>query len=397
MLQQTLYTQFVQGIEMINGKSGVPPCADAVQQWFYATEYINENPNLTPDIAATGGFDMNFSLDVPIVVGEGPQVAINFSYAWGLTDGILAVSPTENGNYINQNSSRAITLRLNLEDGLQTAVPTGIYQAALAAQRVDPFPKAQDCVPMSSAGVGGLDTLSPVLLSDNGLGAEAFALTGAIAKAVTDGTFASLGLDDSQLNLSGLSPSSILGAPITEPDPATSTVFHNWVCAYTCPDGTQSCKPANAAGGGGGHYRYQFVPRARRLNFYPDSVELVWTDDLPNEVGPLTNAKTVTSGVSLYVILFDQYLQAYGSGNAFSNGGPFDNLSTLCNGIPASSRSRSFSVYSGGYQDADLVGGTGGGAMCVGGQITNSLLPWNIISTITGIQATLSSFFGNLF
>ena len=387
-LQQTLWTQFSSGIAQKSYNAG--GCADAEQQWFYAAEYINENPNLTPDIVPTGGFDLNFAVDTPLVVGTTPQVAINYSFAWGLQDGILTVSPTAHGNAFNS-TSYSQKIETNLADGLQNSVSGGVYEAALAAQAADIAPKLDDCTPQPSFGDVTLPIsqvpVDPTNQFHAGIGFQITLLQTVLEHlAPTDGTFATLGLDDSQTNQVGLHPSQILEVAVSESDPANASVYHNWVCARTCPKSNPNCTSDS-----GGHYRFKFVPRARRLNYYPDSVELIWSDDLPNEVGPLTNSTTTTSGVALYVVLLDQYLRGYADGASFT-GSSFAHLSQLCNGTPPGA-SRSFAVFSGGH----FYNSSSDPANCVITNLRNDLAPWNIRNTLNAIGVAIQGFLDSLF
>lgn len=409
-LQSTIFTQFSQTIQ-----SAGQNCADAEQQYFYASEYILENPNLAPDIRPTGGFDLNWSVDVPIVAVTGPRAAVNFSYEWTLgspppgaaaspvsIDGILTVDATEQQGFASSDTNRSPPLLYHLEQSFSTAVPQGIDAATIASQAVDLFaPKSQhpakDCVPDTDlptvAGATGVYPIPVASLKTTASDLNSFIQAGLIPgvqAAASDGTYAALGLNPKTRNLArtakfpnGALPSDILAAPFAEPDPANATYLHNWVCALVCPpDAANGCTTDS-----GGHYRYEYVVRARRLNFYPDSVELIWSDDVVNEVGPLTSVTTTNSAVSLYVFLYDAYRTATGD----AVGGALANLDLLCNGIPAI-KSRQFAVYSVG----DVKNSYSNVGECIANQLGNDLLPWNIVSTITGLQADLSGLFGNL-
>lgn len=408
MIQQAAWDEFVGGVQA-QGDS----CADAEQQWWYSAEYIDENPNLAPDIAPRGGFVVNFSWDTPLEFGSLPQTAINFSYAWGLTDGILSVTPTEHQTSISD-SSRASSLRYNLVQGMQNAVPGGIFAATQSAQSVDPFPKTNagrsNCTPATATGTDcpnnqpkcpdsccpngwicvsdGSGNLScaqqaPVPYQEEGALKEQTQLLGELGIAATDGTFQALGLnpDPKVKNLAGMSALDVLQAPINERDPANAKVYHNWVCALNCPSWDPSCATAQGQGVNG-FYRYEIVIRARRLNYYPDTVELVWTDDLQNEVGPQTNVTTVNSGASTYVALYDL---ARKSGSPPTSA--WATFSVLCNTVPAAP-SRAFAVYNAGplYQSmSDLQN------CLLNGSVENNLLPWNLPSTLQAIAGSVGS------
>jgi len=419
-LQQTIFTQFVQGVSQINGSmtcglgafGTCPPCVDAVQDWLYLSEYINENPNLTPDLVPTGGFDLDLQVELPIPLQTGPQAALNFSYAWGLNDGILTVTPTQHASSLN-NGTDVLKLQYNMVNSLQTAVAQGIYSGAASAQAVDTDPTDKpllsNCVPNGTP-TGGV---FPVAIGDTTASAEILRLEVALGNACSDGTFATLGVDCHAKNQYGKTPIDFMTATLEEPSPTDSSVYHNWGCEQlfiqppTNPSSAGgSCGVPN--GPGVPAFRVVYVPRARRLNYYPDSVELVWTDDLINEVGPLAPCRvtgrgarqqatcTTTSAVPLYVVLYDQYLGGFGNGSAFGCNGAFASLTQLCNGTPGGN-SRSFGVFSGGHMDGNLVDPV----QCVQGQvgstILNDVLPWNLTSTITDIQGWLSKTLSSIF
>ncbi len=352
-LQSVLWTQFNEGIQA-QGQS----CVDAEQQWFNGGTFLSENPNLNPDIRPAGGFNVWFYLDYPLEFFQ-PQGNIwgNFSSTWGLNDGLLAVSTVANGTKWNGKGSDSTSS--SLYGDITGQLPTAIEEVALALQSVAIAPQAT-CTPTTITPSNGLPTTftvattgaqftyTPVAISDSGVGDVLLGLDIALKNASTDGTFATLGLTNAA-NVSGASALDILQGTLAEPDPANANVYHNWICVQTQGGG--------ATNGSGATWVPYYIARARRLNSYPDSVELVWTDDLEIEVGPLTNyccanrcgqtptSCATTSALPLYVLLEDQFLQ---SGSA-PGGSAGQSLAKLCTASALAQATRQFYTFHSGH------------------------------------------------
>lgn len=281
----------------------------------------------------------------------------DFSSTWGLNDGLLAVSTVANGTKWNGKGSDSTSS--SLYGDITGQLPTAIEEVALALQSVAIAPQAT-CTPTTITPSNGLPTTftvattgaqftyTPVAISDSGVGDVLLGLDIALKNASTDGTFATLGLTNAA-NVSGASALDILQGTLAEPDPANANVYHNWICVQT--------QGGCATNGSGATWVPYYIARARRLNSYPDSVELVWTDDLEIEVGPLTNyccanrcgqtptSCATTSALPLYVLLEDQFLQ---SGSA-PGGSAGQSLAKLCTASALAQATRQFYTFHSGH------------------------------------------------
>jgi len=196
-LQQALFSSYAQNV----GQSG---CADAEQVFFFASSYMSENPTLDPDLAPTGGFLINFYFDTHVKVPfiDDLNAYFNYEYRWGLSDGILSVSPTKNGENVNGGGGPADpgSAQSGFEAALEGQLPRGISDTANQEQAVDLFSpdsdnRAPDCIP---AGPGDpsvyLQSPNPDVGSQCGRSINVV-LPLALGKVAQDGTLASLGID----------------------------------------------------------------------------------------------------------------------------------------------------------------------------------------------------------
>jgi hypothetical protein len=373
-----------QMLQQFGDKVGASGCADAEQLWFYETGYLNENQSLDPDLAPTGGFLVNFYFDAHIHIPSVHDLNMRFNYQYplALADGILTTgTPVENGVDVNGAGGlspvSASQSQSSFEDALNTQVPSGINMGALALQSVDPF---QPCCPGTSGDTCETDT-SPVVADcdpsgfpssdtnaevpvDSGQCLAAINyFQGAVATAQNDGTLQSLGISPTAQNpVSHLTAEDVLINTIHQTDPADPTLLHNWRCVAQ-PDG--KALPQEQ---GPGHARCEYVVRARRLNFYADSFDLVWTDNPAVEVaeamastqpvsGPATGVPPWTSsGVPIFIIALDQAQHPRSSSCAtLAPPPPMGAYQALCN-VPPNQATRSFYFANAGDQTVNSSG-----------------------------------------
>jgi hypothetical protein len=364
-----IFQQFV-------SSAGATGCVDPEQHWFYVSSYLNENPTLSPDLNPKGGFIMNFYLVAHIrVPGVTDQnIRFNYQYDWALQDGLPALAVTENGADVHGGSplTDASQTQSSFESALNDQVPLGVRRAAEDKLSIDLFPaclpgtydQGPGCPPGTLHPVPDC-TLDPnfttpdarVLIDDPGSCANAlFAMAAALGNAANDGTFASLGINPQESINGGPTALQMLQNVISEPDPANPSVFHNWRCVSNPQSPPEP-----------GHARCEYITRARRLNAYPDSFELVWTDNPQFEIldslgsMAINNPPTITSGLPLYILALDQQLNP-GEGGSLNNGGFITSAyQELCNGAINQSTG---SYYAANYGDAYV--GKSNGFQCTG-------------------------------
>jgi hypothetical protein len=383
-VQSALWSQFASTVA-----SSAVGCANAQQQWFYYSSYFNESPGLSPDLAPTGGFIVNFYLVADIVVPgtSNANMRFNFAYQWALDDGILTVSAGENGVDVNGGGSfvNDSSLQSQFETALSTALPQGVESAAYDKVSVDLFPPCcpgtygngsscpagssyqfADCTPDDSP--DNPEHLVEVENGQDGCGDPIFTLNAALSKAQTDGTFMNIGLPTGNSAIAQDTVNVLVNtaeeqiASVCPPNttcPPTRALYHNWRCV---PSDSNE----------GNHARCEFIPRAKRLNSYADGPELVWTDHPVEEValavanpanrGDAGNFTGLKSGLLLYIIALDQDLHPTAplctcqtdAGPTFSGSpacdaglstiapSPGQALGALCNAPPPSGTTRSY-------------------------------------------------------
>lgn len=388
----SIFNQFV-------SNAGSTGCVDPEQEWFYASSYLNENPTLSPDLNPKGGFIMNFYLDahirVPFVSDQ--NIRFNYQYDWALQDGLPALAVTENGADVHGGNPLADSSQTQstFEGALNDQVPLGVRQAAEDKLSIDLFPaccpgtydQGDRCPPGTTHPVDDC-TLDPnnttpdgrVLIDDPGSCRLAIlAMSTGLDVAVTNGTFASLGINPQESINGGPTALQALKNVISEPDPANPSVYHNWRC--TIPPQTART-------------RCEFITRARRLNAYPDSFELVWTDNPQLEIldslgtGAAGSPSSVNSGLPLYILALDQQLNQGDGGSicpSSNNGGFITNAyQQLCNGAINQSTGSYYAVNYG-----DQYVGKSNGFKCTGTILNDIFSGTNLLFSIPASLATV--------
>jgi hypothetical protein len=333
----------------------------------------------------------------------------NYQYPLALADGILTTgTPIENGVDVNGagglSGVSASDTQSKFENALSTQVPPGISMGALALQSVDPFqpccpgtsgdscetdtsPTVADCDP---SGFPSSDTNAEVPVDGGQCQAAISYFQGAVAAAQGDGTLQSLGISPTAQNpISHLTAADVLINTIHQTDPADPTLYHNWRCVSQ-PQG--AALPQEQ---GPGHARCEYVVRARRLNFYADSFDLVWTDNPAAEIvlamastqsasGPATGAPPwTTSGVPIFIVALDQAQHPRSSSCTTLAPLPMAAYQSLCN-VPPDQSTRSFYFANAGDQ---IVNASSVGSCSV--TVLGSLL--KTLFTGTGLAVTIAT------
>ncbi len=270
-----------------------PYCSDAFVQYMDTTTYLSHQSTASdrlPDAVPSGGFSLLFGsqfhhyLPIPDTFTQ-----VSYRYELRLSDGRLTAAPFKNELAAQgYSASDAITA---LQGGLENDIPAAINQASDFSQVIAPAlennqttcTQDEECGPsegcLPSPTLPGKRTCQHYTLgtcepeTDPSTGKPVSSITAdlLLCKGARDLFRTAIDRGADQLGLS----SADKGALEATADHFTLQKYDNWRCR----------QPTNGRDDPTEHYRCEYVVRAKRLNVYPEKVDLVFFDEkeLQNE------------------------------------------------------------------------------------------------------------------
>jgi hypothetical protein len=251
-------------------------CAIARQYWSHYASYVSEVRSLSPDPAPSGGFVFNASYQIDPTVPGIPSFNVNFmySYDFALAGGILSVTPAVVS--FNPSGYKASQTGGKLADALETTVPSTLYAQSLTGQMVDidQASTGNNCTPRAAGDTSiSTDPTQPGYGSCSQLQLE---LSLALQQAAGNGTLTNIGSTDPYSDATRLTD-------IVNAINGSTNTYQNW-----------SCVDSGRTGADGNEInRCMYTLRAKRVNVYPDLLELVWFDTINDN----------TSALPIYAVL----------------------------------------------------------------------------------------------
>jgi hypothetical protein len=231
-------------------------CLDQERFWSHATSFLHQTTDFEP--AQFGGFLLNFfyhTIDKHTGIKD-DNVRLNVHYWFRLRDGRLTLESTYNDSDVNGGSADEIAA--GVVPALLTDPGDEIFKQADSSQQyhgLDLTPdQSENPYPCT---LRGPDRKDSTLRSDD---------TPSACQGLID-----LVVNDAKFEGGKLTP------PLStdETDTMTRTALHSTVVGGEPIFDNVRCAPF---GGGDGAGRCEYIVRAKRLNVYPDAVEVVFLD-----------------------------------------------------------------------------------------------------------------------
>jgi hypothetical protein len=229
-------------------------CIEQIRRWSHTTSFLHQTTDLEP--AQFGGFFLNFDFhthDKHRTITD-DNIRFNVDYWFRLRDGRLTVEPTYNQSEVNGGLEK--DMLAGFFPGLLTDIGTTIFQESDAQQQYHGFDPIGNQAPIPCM-LRGASQDDPTLPADESPGACQKLIDDITGIALPSGATLTppLSSDEQNTLLQTIRRSDVInGKPI----------FQNLRCA----------KFGSVPGEG----RCEYVIRAKRLNVFPDTVELVFLD-----------------------------------------------------------------------------------------------------------------------